>query len=71
MSYAKTYATRAAYISAKASGGEIYSLLSASNSIAVVSYITATGESAIDSVNTIVPRESGQIGDLLIYQGAT
>lgn len=71
MSYAKTFATRAAYISAKAEGGEIYSLLSASNSIAVVSYITATGESAIDSVNTIVPRESGQIGDLLIYQSAT
>ena len=71
MSYAKTYATRAAYISAKASGGEIYSLLSSSNSIAIVSYITATGESAVDSVNTIVPRGSGQIGDLLIYQSAT
>lgn len=71
MSYVKTYSTRAAYISAKASGGEIYNLLSSNNQCSVTSLITATGESAVDSVNTIVAREYGQIGDLLIYQSAT
>lgn len=71
MKYALTFSSLSAYTTAKASGGSIYNILNGSDySAAVVSFITATGNSCTDSVNIIVPRESGQVGDMLIYSSS-
>lgn len=73
MTYAMVFDTVASYLAAKASSGAIYNKLTSSNylSRAVTSVIDATGETFIDAVNTIVPREAGEIGDLLLYKGGT
>ena len=68
-----TFDTLAAYLSAKSSGGAIYTALSAGGnspvSASVVSYITGTGETYIDSKNPIVDAPYGEVGDTLLYKG--
>ena len=68
-----TFATRAAYIADKGStSGSIYTALAAASnspvSASVVSYITGTGETFIDTKNPVVEEPYGSIGDTLLYK---
>ena len=76
MAYAFTFATKAAYIAAKQSGGSIYNALIPSSatggttnvSRAAVSFIAELGRAVSDSVNLCVPyKEGGFVGDILCY----
>ena len=72
--YLRSYASLAAYLSDKASG-TLYSLLTSASygqSISVISRIGGAGgvQTAVDSVNAICPKESLQIGDVLLYHSA-
>lgn len=68
-----TFATEAAYLAAKASGGAVYNAVYGSTdyNAAAVSYITATGRTVVDAKNVIVDRSKGQVGDALLYKGGT
>ena len=64
-----TFNTVAEYQAAKASGGAIYNAVAGSSNYAAaaISFIKATGQTVTDAMNVIVPRDKGQIGDVLLY----
>lgn len=73
--YIKRYNSNNAYLAAKASGGELYRLLTDATVLSrtVVSYIEGTNgyRTVVDSVNSIVPAREMQIGDVLCFDGST
>lgn len=68
-----TFDTVAAYQAAKASGGAVYNAVadSANYAAAAVSFIKATGQTVVDAMNVIVPREKGMVGDVLLYHATS
>ena len=75
MNYNFVFDTESAYLSAKASGGSVYSALCTNSagyrSRSAISFCKDTGKTYIDSVNVLVEREYGQIGDCLLYNTNT
>ena len=67
----KVFDTKAAYLTAKASGGAIYTEMSTNSTLSrsVTSYIKDIGRTVIDAVNVIVDEPYGEIGDILIEKG--
>ena len=79
MAYAFTFATKAAYLAAKQSGGAIYNALIPASSTggttnvsrSAVSFIAELGRAVSDSVNLCVPyKEGGFVGDILCYSAS-
>ena len=73
MQYSFVFATVAQYQAAKAEGAAIHAAVNDSTylSVSAVSFIRELGRSVIDAKNVIVPREQGQLGDVLLYHTST
>lgn len=75
MAYCFTFDTESAYLAAKASGGVIYNDLYVTSdgklSRSAISFCKDTYQLYTDSINLIVDRERGEIGDCLLYNTNT
>lgn len=71
MTYALTFATRAAFDTALASGGSIYTLMqgvtSAKPSVSITAHVTETGETFACGTNVMVDIKSVGPGDYVLY----
>lgn len=75
MNYNFIFDTESAYLAAKGSSGDVYKALCTNSagyrSRSAVSFCKDTGKTYIDSVNVLVDREYGQLGDCLLYNTNT
>ena len=75
MAYSFIFTTEALYLEAKASGGSIYTALCTNEAGYVtrsaISFCEDTGKTYVDSINVLVEKEYGEIGDCLLYNTNT